>query len=95
MICADLAIQKQKLLYFLVLHSNNLDFRDAINMVSLSLLSTENQPYLLGDAPEMLRQYLAGVSVHWPDFSELWADFSSWLSQPRESYLRRPARGPC
>ncbi|KAJ0120876.1 uncharacterized protein J7T55_015612 [Diaporthe amygdali] len=51
-------------------------------MVSLSLLSTENPPYLLGDVPEMLRQYLAGISVHWPDFSQSWADFSSWLSQP-------------
>lgn len=35
-----------------------------------------------GNMWDTLRQYVAGISIAWPDLNEQWAEFSDWLSQP-------------
>ncbi|KAI7778466.1 hypothetical protein LA080_002070 [Diaporthe eres] len=45
------------------------------------LLFTAQNPFD-GNMWDMLRQYVAGISIALPNLSEKWASFSDWLSQP-------------
>ena len=47
------------------------------------LLFTAQNPFD-GNMWDTLRQYVAGISIAWPDLNEQWAEFSDWLSQPRK-----------
>ncbi|KAI3399462.1 hypothetical protein diail_6724 [Diaporthe ilicicola] len=51
-----------------------------------AFLFTAQMPFD-GNIWDMLRQYVAGISIEWPDISEQWAKFSDWLSQPRKLNL--------
>lgn len=48
------------------------------------LLFTAQNPFE-GNMWDTLRQYVAGISIAWPNLSEKWAEFSDWLAQPRKS----------
>lgn len=47
------------------------------------LLFTAPNPFD-GNMWDMLRQYVAGISIAFPNLSEKWDSFSDWLSQPRK-----------